>query len=92
MPIAERLEVERLQLAQQDAMNIFRQHVEGCTICGPQETWARERELLRRASCRSDNALASTLVLPFFDWRYPITSAFRAFLNGLLLNNVADRC
>jgi hypothetical protein len=31
--IPERLEVERLHLAQQDALNAFIQHVEKCTVC-----------------------------------------------------------
>jgi len=33
MPIAARLEIEKLQLAQQDALSAFRQHVEGCSVC-----------------------------------------------------------
>jgi hypothetical protein len=31
--IAERLEVERLHLAQQDALNAFTHHVEWCSVC-----------------------------------------------------------
>jgi len=31
--MAERLEVERLQLAQQDALSAFRKHLESCPVC-----------------------------------------------------------
>jgi hypothetical protein len=34
--IAERLEIERLHLAQQEALSAFRQHVERCSVCSQQ--------------------------------------------------------
>jgi hypothetical protein len=36
MLIAERLEIERLQLSQQEALSAFRQHVESCPVCSQQ--------------------------------------------------------
>ena len=37
MLVTERLEVERLHLAQQEALSAFIQHVESCPICSQQE-------------------------------------------------------
>ena len=34
--MAERLEIERFQLAQQDTLSAFRQHVESCPVCRQQ--------------------------------------------------------
>jgi hypothetical protein len=34
--IADRLEAERLHLAQQEALSAFRQHVEKCPVCSHQ--------------------------------------------------------
>jgi len=34
--VGERLEIEKLQLAQQQTLSAFRQHVEDCPICGQQ--------------------------------------------------------
>lgn len=36
--LAERLEVEKLQLAQQEALSAFTQHVEKCSVCSQEKS------------------------------------------------------